>query len=112
MRPVDLDLVVMIQRAEHPLAIHVAAASFGRRPDQANHAVLSVFGRLPILLVRSGQRSRDHCLKPTDGGSIWVVIRVGFDDGHADHSGVGNKSPKQRRDMVQLHACPIGSDVG
>ena len=40
------------------------------------------------------------------------MIRVGFDDGHADHSGVGNKSPKQRRDMVQLHARPIGGDVG
>jgi hypothetical protein len=79
---------------------------------EANHAVLSVFGRLPILLVRSGQRSRNHCQKPTDGGSIWVVIRVGFDDGHADHSGVGSKSPKQRRDMVQLHAGPIGGDVG
>jgi hypothetical protein len=33
---------------------------------EANHAVLSVFGRLPILLVRSGQRSRNHCQKPTD----------------------------------------------
>jgi hypothetical protein len=40
------------------------------------------------------------------------VVRVGFDNGQANHSGVGNKSPEQRPDMVQSHASSVRRNVG
>jgi hypothetical protein len=81
------------------------------KPDRRRQP-LTVATRQRRLTDRLGERCRHHCHKSTDRGSVWVVIRVGFDYGHADHSGVGNKGREQWRDMIQSQAGPVRGDIG
>jgi hypothetical protein len=44
---------------------------------------------VPLIHRRSrgGQCCSYRCHELADGGSVWIVIRIGFDQGHANDSG-------------------------
>jgi hypothetical protein len=108
----------MIKR--HPLVILATALDRGcdavRLPSLAAHPGHLRQVDLVHLLIpcrsRGGKCCPYRCHKPADGDSVWVVIRIGFDQGHANHPRVGYQGSEQRRDMVQSHARPIRRNVG